>query len=920
MALEFDDQNLEFDQCYQLPGNRRLLLNDPERIWWVQSGILAIFAVSVQDQVLVRTHRYLFSCEPGSTLWGTAPKGDRGYTLMAVSLETTTLRLLNRASLTQLLTQTQRDELAALKTWVQKVEIAVQEAKNRRNKDRSDTVTSSIEASSEPVSLDFDELVQLNSSLLDRLEALEIKEQTEAYDRLQLRDRINHQTTLDVMTELAELLRPNLGRSRLESPEILPEFLSDQPEYLVLYQAAQVVGQAAGITIRPLTAPEHLKRCKNPLDAIAQASRVRVRRVLLSDRWWQSDCGSFLAYTRQDHRPVAVISVAANRYKLFDPTQGTYITISKNERSLLAPVAYIFYRSLPEQVIPALDILQFSLRGTSQDWHTLILASAAATLVGMLLPQATAVLIDQAIPSGDRGLLLQIGCGLLAVLVGGALFQIVQGFALIRIETIAETTVQTALWDRLLSLSIPFFRQYSVGNLRERVAVVSEIRRQISGIVLKTFFTSLFSLLNLFLLFYYNYSLAFIASLIALVTASLTLIAGRLIGQKVLPLQELEGQILGLMVQLINGVAKLRVAAAEERAFTYWGKRYRQQQQLKLSIQQIEDSIAVFNQVLPIASSAIFFAVAINLLQTPQGAELSIGTFLAFNVAFGTFLTGMINLSNIALNIWATLTLWKRAKPVLMALPEVDSSKIDPGRLSGQLALSQITFRYRENSLPILDRVSIAAEPGEFIAVVGPSGSGKSTLFRLLLGFESPQIGQVSYDSQNLSVLDIHAVRRQIGVLLQNSRTSTASIFENIAGNALITMDEAWEAARYAGLADEIATMPMGMHTIVSEGGSNLSGGQRQRLLIARALALKPQILLFDEATSFLDNQTQAIVSESLKKLQITRLVIAHRLNTIQDADRIYVLEAGRIVQQGSFQQLMRQDGLFFRLMQRQIV
>ncbi|HEY9805050.1 MAG TPA: ATP-binding cassette domain-containing protein, partial [Candidatus Obscuribacterales bacterium] len=209
--------------------------------------------------------------------------------------------------------------------------------------------------------------------------------------------------------------------------------------------------------------------------------------------------------------------------------------------------------------------------------------------------------------------------------------------------------------------------------------------------------------------------------------------------------------------------------------------------------------------------------------------------------------------------------------------------------------------------------------PGEFIAIVGPSGSGKSTLFRLLLGFESPQIGQVFYDRQNLLSLDIHAVRRQIGVLLQNSRTNTASIFENIAGNALITMDEAWEAARHAGFADEITAMPMGMHTVVSEGGSNLSGGQRQRLLIARALALKPRILLFDEATSSLDNQTQAIVSESLKKLQITRIVIAHRLSTIQDADRIYVLEAGRVVQQGSFQQLMSQEGLFFRLMQRQI-
>jgi ATP-binding cassette subfamily C protein len=262
---------------------------------------------------------------------------------------------------------------------------------------------------------------------------------------------------------------------------------------------------------------------------------------------------------------------------------------------------------------------------------------------------------------------------------------------------------------------------------------------------------------------------------------------------------------------------------------------------------------------------------------------------------------------------------WKRAQPILEAVPEVDLSKADPGKLTGKIAVERVTFRYRDDGPLTLDEVSICAEPGEFVAFVGGSGSGKSTLFRLLLGFETPESGTIYYDGQDLAGLDIEAVRRQLGVVLQSGRIASASLFENIAGGAQITLDEAWEAARMAGLADDIAAMPMAMHTVVSEGGGNLSGGQRQRLAIARALALKPRILLFDEATSALDNRTQAIVSESLDRLQVTRFVIAHRLSTIRNADRIYVLQAGRVVQQGRFEALANEEGLFAQLMARQV-
>ena len=304
--------------------------------------------------------------------------------------------------------------------------------------------------------------------------------------------------------------------------------------------------------------------------------------------------------------------------------------------------------------------------------------------------------------------------------------------------------------------------------------------------------------------------------------------------------------------------------------------------------------------------------------KTAGTAGLTVGTFLAFNSAFGTFIGGATNLSNTATNLLQVIPLGKRAQPILATVPEVDLSKADPGRLMGRISIDHVTFRYRDSGALTLDDVSLHAEPGEFIALVGGSGSGKSTLFRLLLGFETSESGAIAYDGQDLTGLNVEAVRRQLGVVLQGGRLLSASIFDNIAGGAQITLDETWEAAQMAGFAEDVAAMPMEMHTVISEGGSNLSGGQRQRLLIARALALKPRILLFDEATSALDNRTQAIVSDSLDKLQVTRIVIAHRLSTIRNADRIYVLQAGRILQQGNFEELANQAGLFAQLMTRQ--
>ncbi|NEQ17420.1 MAG: ATP-binding cassette domain-containing protein, partial [Moorea sp. SIO3E2] len=408
---------------------------------------------------------------------------------------------------------------------------------------------------------------------------------------------------------------------------------------------------------------------------------------------------------------------------------------------------------------------------------------------------------------------------------------------------------------------------------------------------------------------------------IALVAVIITTLSGMITRRKMRPLQQLSGEIFGLTVQLIGGISKLRVAAAESEAFACWAKKYTQQVKLILSTQLVEDLLTAFNVMLPAVSSMLLFGFTVALMAQSVGETgLSTGTFLAFNTAFGTFITSATRLSNTLIDSLDISILWERAQPILQTKPEVDADKYHPGRLSGQLKLNQVCFRYRQDSPLVLDKITLDAKAGEFIAIVGPSGSGKSTIMRLLLGFETPEAGAIFYDGKDLSGLDIAAVRRQLGVVLQNGRIMSGSIWENIAGGAIVTQDKALEALQMAGLAEDIQAMPMGIHTIISEGGGNLSGGQRQRLFIARALVHKPQILLFDEATSALDNRTQAIVTNSLEKLGVTRIVIAHRLSTIRHADRIYVLHGGKIVQQGSFEELAAVEGLFADLMARQMV
>ncbi len=380
---------------------------------------------------------------------------------------------------------------------------------------------------------------------------------------------------------------------------------------------------------------------------------------------------------------------------------------------------------------------------------------------------------------------------------------------------------------------------------------------------------------------------------------------------------EAQRHISGLVLQIFSGIAKLRMAGVEDRAFARWAKAFSRQREMAYKSRAVSNGLAAFNAAYPVLTSLALFAM-IGLMGEQQ-RNLSTGAFLAFYAAFTQFLLASLSVSSTLTSLLSIAPLYAGIKPLLQTAPEVSPVQADPGTLTGEIELSHVAFRYREDEPLVLKDVSLRIRPGEFVAIVGASGCGKSTLLRLLLKFESPASGSIYYDGQDLERLDVEAVRRQAGVVLQNGQLMSGSLLTNIIGSSLLTLEDAWEAIRQVGLGPDVEQMPMNIHTVISEGGNNLSGGQRQRVLIARAIVHKPRLIFLDEATSALDNPSQALVSASLERLSATRVVIAHRLSTIVNADCIYVMDEGRIVQSGTYDQLMKQRGLFVDLAKRQL-
>jgi ATP-binding cassette subfamily C protein len=543
----------------------------------------------------------------------------------------------------------------------------------------------------------------------------------------------------------------------------------------------------------------------------------------------------------------------------------------------------------------------------------------AGGLLTLVIPLATGIMFQDIIPGADREQHGMMAALLVTGAIAGLAFQIARSTALVRTEARIDSTLQAALWDRLLSLPVTFFREFTVGDLAVRANGINAIRQILSSVALTTIFTGFFSLCNVALLFYYNVQLAMIVCGLVLAFLLAFLLFSNVEIKYETQLAHYEGKISGVVLQIINGIAKFKVAGAEKRAYYLWARDFGEQRTVAFKSRQITAWQTVLNTIYPVIISMVVYYMIITMAKANANAAMAMADFLAFNAALTAVVSGAVALSTASMSIMEVYPLYNRMKPILSALPEVDEDKLHPGDLTGDIEISHVNFRYRSGGELILKNVSLKIKRGEFVAIVGTSGSGKSTLLRLLLGFEKPEVGSILYDHQDLAGLNIRSVRSQFGVVLQNGQLLSGDIFHNIIGSLDLTMDDAWQAAQMVGLDEDIRKMPMGMHTMISEGASTISGGQRQRILIARAIVNRPRIIYFDEATSALDNRTQAIVSDSLERLKTTRVVIAHRLSTIINADRVFVMDKGVIVESGTYEELMEKGGVFTELAQRQM-
>lgn len=718
---------------------------------------------------------------------------------------------------------------------------------------------------------------------------------------------------------------------QLPGKEELPAFSAADGGDAML-AAFRLVSGAVGFEL-PRIRPSTPGTCfdSGRLEEIASTAGIRYRQVVLSGKWWNRECGPLLACFEEGREPVALLPEGRG-YRLVAPgSPSPAMKVDARLASRLSAFAFTLYRPFPNRALTLSDIIRFGFHGARSDFLQLLLLSLLTMLFSMTIPFITGVIFDRAVPESDLGLIGECMLALVVAALVSSIWSYARVFPLLRSQARTNSMIQNGMIDRLLRLPTEFFRRFSTGDLCARALSVNEIRHQMGTMVIDTLFSLIVMGGQLGVMLCYSPQLTLCSLAIALLGTIVFVGVGTVVRSHLRDQTSLEARQSSFLLQAITGIAKLKVAGAESRAFRSWSEIFGKQKRAAFVAGTWQNLLGTFDAAFPTISSVLIFATASDQLQKAQGIALgnasglmaepvlTLAQFMAFNAAASIFAGAMMGIGGNLLSVLRIIPELERMEPILAAVPEVTERKSDPGELSGLIDLTRVSFRYHAEGGLVVNDLTLRILPGEFVALVGPSGSGKSTLLRLLLGFEKPESGGVHYDGRNLADLDVVAVRRQIGVVLQSGRLSAGTMFQQIAGNARYTLDDAWEAAANAGLAEDILAMPMQMHTVIGDGGVTLSGGQRQRLLIARALIKKPRIILFDEATSALDNATQAIVSESLRRLNATRLVIAHRLSTIQHADRIIVLKEGRAVESGSFAELMARDEVFAGLAQRQM-
>lgn len=675
--------------------------------------------------------------------------------------------------------------------------------------------------------------------------------------------------------------------------------------------AIDAVLQSMGVRSRDI--PDDITELNDQLDYLLEPHGIMRRAVSLPPGWYKDAAGSMLMIYKEGSIPVAVLPGKINGYEFTDPVTLKKCRINDGTQKLFAETGLCFYKPFPQKKLGIKDLLLYMALSRSVSDHAMILISSAIlTGIGAILPMLTKLAYGRVLKSGEMNMLLALTAFMISVSIGHLMFGTVSNMITQAVQTKQSVAIEAAVMMRILSLPASFFRKFSAGELYSRVQSISELCKQLASAILSTGVTSLFSLVYIVQVFHYTPALVVPALTITLVTLVFSVVSTLLNTAISRESMKLAAQENGMNYAMITGIQKIKLAGAEKRAFARWARLYSKEAEYMYNPPMIIKMNSVISAAISLIGTVVMYSAAI-------GSGVTYDNYVAFTASYGYISAAFMEISSIALIIAGIRPTIEMVTPILEQEPEVTGGRQIVTRLGGNIELNHVSFRYSETMPDVLDDLSIRIKSGEYVAIVGETGCGKSTLVRILLGFEKPRVGAVFYDGKDINSLDLRSLRRHIGVVMQNGKLLMGSIFENITISApWLTMDDAWEAAEAAGIAPDIREMPMGMQTMISEGQGGISGGQKQRLLIARAIAPKPNVLIFDEATSALDNLTQRKVTEALDSYKCTRLVIAHRLSTIQACDRILVLRNGKIAEDGTYDELIAENGFFAELVERQ--
>ena len=649
------------------------------------------------------------------------------------------------------------------------------------------------------------------------------------------------------------------------------------------------------------------------LEAALLPSGVIRRAVRLQKGWRRDASGAMLVKRRDNGHYTALIPGNFSGYTFFDETDCRRKTVSKKNEGIFESEAYAFYLPFPAEKITMPRLLKFSLQSlTFSDIFWLLLTALAVSAIGLVTPFLSRYLLSDVVSSASLSLLLCTAAFLVCSLISAQLFNIAKSLADARIVTKIKLSAEAATMMRVLSLPPHFFKDYAAGDLANRCEGMNQICELMIHSVLTTGLSGVFSVIYVVQIAVLTPSLAIPAMILLCLSALITFITVYLQMKITSKRMQAQASESAMSYAMVMGMRKLKLAGAEQRALSRWENKYQTVAELSYNPPLFLKISTVLTTAVSVLGTIVFFVIAAK-------SGVSTADYFAFSTAFGMVSGAFAAISQLSLTATRIKPALDMCRPILFTLPENNQEKLTVSSISGAVSVRNLSFRYNESGRDILSDISLDIKEGEYVAIVGATGCGKSTLLRLLLGFEQPTDGDIYYDGNSIGSLNTASLRKRIGTVLQNSRLMQSDIYSNIALTApYLSRKAVWHAAELAQIADDIRAMPMGMSTMISEGLGGLSGGQRQRLMIARAIAPSPNLLLFDEATSALDNITQKKVSDALSSLHCTRIVVAHRLSTVRSCDRIIVLDQGKIVEDGTYNELMDKKGYFAQLVERQ--